>query len=83
MSFGRAKLPLDAETIQALLCLLSGYMAETMSGDMTHLAFCTAKDYAEKMGLDEAKFCEVANAIFKENDKRRKRHPWVRSGFIA
>jgi len=83
VSFGRIKLKLDAETLQVLLCLLSGYMAETMSGDRTALAFYAAKDYAEKRGVSEEKFVEVANAIFGENEKRRKKHPWIESGFMA
>jgi len=82
VSFGKAKLKLDAETIQALLCLLNGYMSQVMSGDVTALSFYAAKSYAEKAGLSEDKFCEVANAIFKENDRRRKKHPFVSGGFM-
>jgi hypothetical protein len=83
VSFGNIKLELDAETIQVLLCLLNGYMSQMLNGDLTALSFYAAKDYADKMGVDEGKFAEVANAIFNENDKRRKKHPWVSSGFIG
>ena len=83
VSFGDATLKLDAETLQSLLCLLNGYMSQVMNGDLTALAFYAAQDYAEKVGIPEEKFAEVANAIFKVNDKRRKAHPFVASGFLA
>ena len=35
------------------------------------------------VGDPEEKFVEVANAIFKENDKRRKKNVFVSGGFIA
>ena len=82
VSFGDVKLELDAETIGVLLCLLNGYMSQVLSGDLTALAFYAAKDYAKKMGVSEEKFVEVANAIFKVNDKRRKKHPFVAGGFM-
>jgi len=58
-------------------------MSQIYSGDLTALAFYAAKDYAETAGIPEEKFVEVANSIFKVNDKRRKGHPFVASGFMA
>jgi hypothetical protein len=83
VSFGDSTLKLDVETLQSLLCLLNGYMSQVMNGDLTALAFYAAKDYAEMAKIPEEKFAEVANAIFKVNDKRRKAHPFVASGFLA
>ena len=83
VSFGDATLKLDKETLEILLCLLNGYMSQVMNGDLTALAFYAAQDYSEKKGISEEKFAEVANAIFKVNDKRRKAHPFVASGFLA
>ena len=83
VSFGDARLPLDAGTVMSLLCVLEGYMANTLSGDVTALAFMSAKDTAKRKGVPEEKFVEVANAVFKVNDGRRRRHPWVASGFMA
>jgi len=83
VSFGDSTLKLDKETMQTLLALLNGYMSQVMSGDLTALAFYAAQDYAEKAGVPEEKFAEVANEIFKVNDKRRKAHPFVESGFMA
>lgn len=83
VSFGGSKLELDAEAMQVLVCLLEGYMAETWSGDRTALAFYAAKARAEKVGVSEERFAEIANIIFEANDKRRKKNPFVASGFMA
>ena len=81
--FGEVELDLDKETIGVLLCLLSGYMSQIYNGDLTALSFYAAKDYAEKLGISEEKFVEVANIIYKRNDKVRKKHPFVSGGFMA
>jgi hypothetical protein len=83
ISFGDSTLNLDKETLEILMSLLNGYMSQVMSGDLTALAFYSAKDYAEKAGIPEEKFVQVANEIFKTNNKRRKAHPFVASGFMA
>jgi hypothetical protein len=83
VSFGGSTLKLDQETLEILLCLLNGYMSQIYNGDLTALAFYAAQDYAKEAGVSEEKFIEVANEIFKVNDKRRKGHPFVASGFMA
>ena len=83
VSLGGKTLEMDAEAVQVLVCLLEGYMVQMMSGDLTALAFYSAQDYAKKANVDEARFAEIANAIFKTNDKRRKKHPLVASGFMS
>ena len=80
--FGKAKLKLDADTFRVLLALLEGYMKETLSGDRTALAFYAAQETAKRMGVDDETFCRIANEIFEANDKRRKTHPFVASGFM-
>ena len=80
--FGDKKLKLDADTFRVLLALLDGYMCQVLNGDLTALAFYSAKAKAEKMGVDEDTFCRLANEIFEANESRRKRHPFVAGGFM-
>ena len=82
VSFGGAKLELNEEAVQVLMCLLEGYMCQAWNGDITALAFYSAKGYAEKAGVSEEKFAELANIIFEANDKRRKKNPFVAGGFM-
>jgi hypothetical protein len=83
ISFGNAKLEMNRETMEVLLCLLSGYMSQVLNGDVVALSFYAAKDIAEKRGMDEETFAEIGNIIHKELDAKRKKHPFVSGGFLA
>jgi len=83
ISFGNSKLNLDIDTLEVLLCLLSGYMSQMLMGDQVALSFYAAQDIAKKRGQSEEKFIEIANIIFKEVDTARKKHPFVSSGFLG
>lgn len=81
--FGGVELELNKETVGVLMCLLSGYMSQVYNGDLMALSFYAAKDFSEKMGISEEKFVEVANIIHKELNSKRKKHPFISSGFMA
>ena len=83
ISFGNSKLNLDRDTLEVLLCLLSGYMSQMLMGDQVAMSFYAAESVAKKRGISEDKFKEIANIIFKEVDTARKKHPFVSSGFLG
>jgi len=83
VSFRGTEFEMDAETVQVFMCLLEGFMSQMWSGDNTALAFYSARDYAEKVGVSSDRFVEVANIIFKKNDERRKKNPFVAGGFMS